>query len=135
MDSQYKLLSELLSDQAAFITSPKTSLANYWGALPPCSPPVSTGLIASHHRFRIYYVLASLSLPFECSVLVNDSLFLLVVLLRNLVHLCWLPIILGLSIYSLVIVMPSASWQCHISGASSIAEEVNMYLEKYTFFL
>ena len=35
MDSQYKLLSELLSDQAAFITSPKTSLANYWGALPP----------------------------------------------------------------------------------------------------
>ena len=31
MDSQYKLLSELLSDQAAFITSPKTSLANYWG--------------------------------------------------------------------------------------------------------
>ena len=43
MDSQYKLLSELLSDQAAFITSPKTSLANYWGALPP-APPVSTGL-------------------------------------------------------------------------------------------
>ena len=35
MDSQYKLLSELLSDQAAFITSPKTILANYWGALPP----------------------------------------------------------------------------------------------------
>ena len=44
MDSQYKLLSELLSDQAAFITSPKTSLANYWGVLPPC-PPLSTGLI------------------------------------------------------------------------------------------
>ena len=45
MDSQFKLLSELLSDQAAFITSPNTSLANYWGgALPPC-PPVSTGLI------------------------------------------------------------------------------------------
>ena len=45
MDSQYKLLSELLSDQAAFITSPKTSLANFLGgeALPPC-PPVSTGL-------------------------------------------------------------------------------------------
>ena len=43
MDSQSKLLSELLSDQAVFITSPKTSLANYWGALPPC-PPVSTGL-------------------------------------------------------------------------------------------
>ena len=39
MDSQYKLLSELLSDQAAFITSPKTSLANYWGALPPAPPP------------------------------------------------------------------------------------------------
>ena len=50
MDSQYKLLSELLSDQAAFITSPKTSLANYWGALPPCPlspcPPVSTDLVA-----------------------------------------------------------------------------------------
>ena len=46
MDSQYKLLSELLSDQAAFITSPKTSLANYWGALPP-APPVSTGLVGS----------------------------------------------------------------------------------------
>ena len=44
MDSQYKLLSELLSDQAAFITSPKTSLANYWGALPPPCPPVPTGL-------------------------------------------------------------------------------------------
>ena len=41
MDSQYKLLSELLSDQAAFITSPKTSLANYWGALPPTPPPPS----------------------------------------------------------------------------------------------
>ena len=49
MDSQYKLLSELLSDQAAFITSPKTSLANYWGALPPC-PPVSTGLAIQTHR-------------------------------------------------------------------------------------
>ena len=43
MDSQYKLLSELLSDQAAFITSPKTSLANYWGSIAPL-PPVSTGL-------------------------------------------------------------------------------------------
>ena len=47
MDSQYKLLSDLLSDQAAFITSPKTSLANYWGGhcpypLPPA--PVSTDL-------------------------------------------------------------------------------------------
>ena len=40
MNSQYKLLSELLSDQAAFITSPKTSLANYWGALPPLPPSV-----------------------------------------------------------------------------------------------
>ena len=38
MDSQYKLLSELLSDQAAFITSPKTSLANYGRALPPLAP-------------------------------------------------------------------------------------------------
>ena len=35
MDSQHKVLSELLSDQATFITSPKTSLGNYWGALPP----------------------------------------------------------------------------------------------------
>ena len=40
MDSQYKLLPELLSDQAAFIASPKTSLANYWGALPPLPPSV-----------------------------------------------------------------------------------------------
>ena len=39
MASQYIVLSELLSDQAAFITSPKTSLANYWGALPPLPPP------------------------------------------------------------------------------------------------
>ena len=46
MDSQYKLLSELLSDQAAFITSPKTSLANYWGGhCPLAPPPVSTGLL------------------------------------------------------------------------------------------
>ena len=44
MDSEYKLLSELLSDQAAFITSPKTSLANYWGGIAPLAPPVSTGL-------------------------------------------------------------------------------------------
>ena len=51
MDSQYKLLSELLSDQAAFITSPKTSLANYWGALPPC-PPVSTGLTSMKKKIR-----------------------------------------------------------------------------------
>ena len=40
IDSQYKLLSKLLSDQAAFITSPKTSLANYWGALPSAPPSV-----------------------------------------------------------------------------------------------
>ena len=40
MDSQYKLLSELLSDQAAFITSPKTSLANYWGGIAPLPPSV-----------------------------------------------------------------------------------------------
>ena len=40
MDSQYKLLSELLSDQAAFITSPKTSLANYWGGIAPPAPSV-----------------------------------------------------------------------------------------------
>ena len=46
MDSRYKLLSELLSDQAAFITSPKTSLANYWGHC----PPVSTGLHPNNKR-------------------------------------------------------------------------------------
>ena len=45
MDSQYKVLSELLSDQAVFITSPKTSLANYWGGALPPYPPVSTGLV------------------------------------------------------------------------------------------
>ena len=42
MDSQYKLLSELLSDQAAFITSPKTSWRIIGGIAP--LPPVSTGL-------------------------------------------------------------------------------------------
>ena len=50
MDSQYKLLSELLSDQAMFITSPKTSLANYWGGHCPPTPPVSTGL----HKIPAY---------------------------------------------------------------------------------
>ena len=40
MDSQYIVLSELLSDQAAFITSPKTSLANYWGGIAPLPPSV-----------------------------------------------------------------------------------------------
>ena len=38
MDSQYKVQSELLSDQAVFITSPKTSLANYWGGIAPPAP-------------------------------------------------------------------------------------------------
>ena len=55
MDSQYKVLAELLSDQAVFITSPKTSLANYWGALPPCPPsfcgPVSVSLSKSADIF------------------------------------------------------------------------------------
>ena len=41
MDSQYKLLLELLSDQAAFITSPKTSLENSWGGgIAPLPPSV-----------------------------------------------------------------------------------------------
>ena len=40
MNSQYIVLSELLSDQAAFITSPKTSLANYWGGIAPLPPSV-----------------------------------------------------------------------------------------------
>ena len=40
MDSQYKLLSELLSDRAAFITSPKACLANYWGGHCPPAPSV-----------------------------------------------------------------------------------------------
>ena len=47
MDSQYKLLSELLSDQAAFITSPKTSLANYWGGIAPLPPPSVYGPVYS----------------------------------------------------------------------------------------
>ena len=85
MDSQYKLLSELLSDQAAFITSPKTSLANYWGGIAPL-PPVSTGLYGTlshetlcHLNLRatgkrqkecmsIYYILSY----FECKhILIN----------------------------------------------------------------
>ena len=40
MDSQYIVLSELLADQAAFITSPKTSLANYWEGIAPLPPSV-----------------------------------------------------------------------------------------------
>ena len=49
MDSQYKLLSELLSDQAAFITSPKTNLANYWGHCPPAPPPSVYGPGLGHN--------------------------------------------------------------------------------------
>ena len=57
MDSQYKLLSELLSDQPASITSPKTSLANYWGGgIAPC-PPVSTGLQKVLMGMRCYHTL------------------------------------------------------------------------------
>ena len=64
MDSQYKLLSELLSDQAAFIASPKTSLANYWGGIAPL-PPVSTGL---------YTVLSTLmAMAYLRTELPNDS--------------------------------------------------------------
>ena len=55
MDSQYKLLSELLSDQAAFITSPKTSLANNWGHCPP-APPLSTGLLCKVGGSCIHHV-------------------------------------------------------------------------------
>ena len=53
MDSQYKLLSELLSDQAAFITSPNTSLANYWGGIAPPLPPSVYGP-AKMHREILY---------------------------------------------------------------------------------
>ena len=53
MNSQYKLLSELLSDQAAFITSPKTSLAKYWGALPPCPPSVyGPGVLLMYFKIK-----------------------------------------------------------------------------------
>ena len=49
--SQYIVLSELLSDQAAFITSPKTSLANYWGgAFPPCPPSVYGSVMRKNIR-------------------------------------------------------------------------------------
>ena len=54
MDSQYKLLSELLSDQAVFITSPKTSLANYWGALPPA--PSVYGPVTLRNIFLIVII-------------------------------------------------------------------------------
>ena len=58
MDSQYKLLSELLSDQAAFITSPKTSLANYWGGghCPPAASvygPVRSKEVINAYTFKI----------------------------------------------------------------------------------
>ena len=60
MDSQYKLLSELLLDQAAFITLPETSLANYWGALPPPAPPVSTGLyvVNKNEQYKILQIIS-----------------------------------------------------------------------------
>ena len=55
MDSQYKVLSELLSDQDVFITSPKTSLANYWGALPPLPPSVyGPALVALSMKYNFH---------------------------------------------------------------------------------
>ena len=78
MDSQYKLLSELLSDQAAFITSPKTSFANYWGALPPCPPPVSTDQdIFSSIYYQIQY--SYLLDVYVKSIIILINLFLSVV--------------------------------------------------------
>ena len=58
MDSQYKLLSELLSDQAAFITFPKTSLANNWGALLPLPPQCLRACvcIGAPEKFRIEWM-------------------------------------------------------------------------------
>ena len=64
MDSQYKLLSELLSDPAAFITFPK----QVWqiiggGHCHPC-PPVSMGL---PFPFDIFFVIAEIcSSQFRC---------------------------------------------------------------------
>ena len=57
MDSQYKLLSELLSDQAAFITSPKTSLANHWGGgIAPLPPSVYGPEYIVRDKFHIIIV-------------------------------------------------------------------------------
>ena len=55
MDSQYKLLSELLSDQAAFITSPKTSFANYWGG--GVLPPSVYGSVELYSRHILHQLL------------------------------------------------------------------------------
>ena len=60
MDSQYKLLSELLSHQAAFITSPKTSLANYWGGIAPLPPPQCL-------RACVLVVIAGINIPVRLS--------------------------------------------------------------------
>ena len=69
MDSQYIVLSDLLSDQAAFITSPKTSFANYWGHCPPCPPPPSVygpafgnplGIIVFHKTYVSKHLLTSI---------------------------------------------------------------------------
>ena len=72
-DSQYIVLSELLSDQAPFITSPK-SLANYWGALPPLPPsvygPVIYVLIDINYKMKItiMHVLLYINPPFGAKV-------------------------------------------------------------------
>ena len=64
MDSQSKFLSELLSDQLAFITSPKTSLANYWGGIAPL-PPSLYGPVPCHavQYTRVCLTLRGIRLP------------------------------------------------------------------------
>ena len=43
-----------IASQAAFITSPKTSLANYWGALPPPLRPSVYGPVS--HRLLLQQI-------------------------------------------------------------------------------
>ena len=71
MDNQYKLLSELLSDQAAFITYQKQVWQIIGGHCPPAPPaplpPVSTGLynVIVRHITKVGILIVEMSLK-EC---------------------------------------------------------------------
>ena len=81
MDSQYIVLSELLSDQAAFITSPKTSLANYWGGIAPLPPSVYGPVYKAINKlspvyFHNYFTLDSSVHRFETRQATRGDLYI-----------------------------------------------------------